>query len=59
MENAVPINRCIDDVTDRPRASNLEKNRVNPADVIGKKEKSARWKTFQPDRSNAIKATGN
>jgi hypothetical protein len=58
IEDTISINRRIDDVTNRPRAGDLEQNGVNPGDVIGQQKKALSRKMFASNRRDAIKTAG-
>src|SRR5207302_2269156 len=54
-EHRFVIKFLIDDVTNRPRACQLENKRVDPSDVIGQKQKTALGQIFETERADAIK----
>jgi hypothetical protein len=51
------IKFLIDDVTNRPRASELQDDGIDPRDVIRQKKKSAFGQVFESERVDPIKET--
>ena len=58
MKNFISTDGSVDDVTDRARQDDLEQDRVDPTNVIGKKEKSSGGHMFKTECSYPINATG-
>ena len=56
-QHRLVIKFLIDDVTNRPRASELQDDGIDPRDVIRQKKKSAFGQVFESERVDPIKET--
>ena len=57
MQERLAIKFLVDDVPNWTRASELQDDGINPANVVGQKEKSAFRQIVDSQRSDPIKAT--
>src|SRR5262249_49914487 len=55
MQNSFVIVFLVDDVADRPRASELQDQRIHPTDMIWHEKKAAGRQVLQTEENNAIK----